>query len=192
MDRLVPMKTALVLIDLQNGTLGMPLVPHDRQAVVASARRLIEAVQGAGGVIVEVRVGFSEGAADRLAQPVDAAMAVPPGGLPAGWSERAPELADLAPTVGILKRNWSAFFGTELDLQLRRRGIEAVVVCGVATNFGVEQTARDAWHLNYRVVIAEDASSSVGEGMHAFAVERILPRVSQVRRTEDIVAALGD
>ncbi|MQT14354.1 isochorismatase family protein [Segnochrobactrum spirostomi] len=191
MTPFIPTKTALVLIDLQNGTLGMPLAPHDRHAVVAAARRLIEAVKGAGGVIVEVRVGFSEGAADRLAQPVDAAMTLPPGGFPADWSERTPELADLSPTISILKRHWSAFFGTELDLQLRRRGIEAVIVCGVATNFGVEQTARDAWHLNYRVVIAEDASSSFGEGMHAFAVERILPRVAQVRRTAEIVAAFN-
>ena len=81
-------------------------------------------------------------------------------------------------------------FGTELDLQLRRRGFDTIVLTGVATNFGVEQTAREAWQLGYSVVVAEDATSSISEAAHRFAVETILPRVSRVRSTETILAAL--
>jgi len=91
----------------------------------------------------------------------------------------------------IVKRSWSAFYGTELDLQLRRRGIDTVIITGVATNFGVESTARDAWHHNYAVVIAEDACASRDEAMHHFAINSILPRISRVRSTIDILSGLA-
>ena len=113
----------------------------------------------------------------------------PPGGLPPDWSEIVGEVAHL-PHLPITKRTWSAFHGTELDLQLRRRGIDTIIVGGVATNFGGEQTARDDWHLNYNVVVAEDASTSMGDGLHAFAIEKVLPRVSRVRESDEIIAAL--
>ena len=48
---------------------------------------------------------------------------------------------------------------------------------------GVEATARAAFDLNYDVVIAADACGSVAPGLHAFAVENILPRIARVRRT---------
>ncbi len=115
---------------------------------------------------------------------------MPPGGLPADWSEYAPELAAIAPDLWIVKRQWSAFHGTELDLQLRRRGITHIVLGGIATNFGVESTARDAWQNNYTVVVAEDACSSMPE-LHKFAIEKTLPRVSLIRSSAEIIAALG-
>ena len=65
------------------------------------------------------------------------------------------------------------------------------MLTGVATNFGVEQTAREAWQLGYSVVVAEDATSSVSEAAHRFAIETILPRISRVRSTEAILAALA-
>ncbi len=89
--------------------------------------------------------------------------------------------------LAITKRHWGAFHGTELDLQLRRRGIRSLVIAGIATNFGVEMTAREAWQHGYAVVIAEDACSGSGEGLHAFAIERILPRVARVRRAAEIL-----
>ena len=62
-----------------------------------------------------------------------------------------------APTdLVITKRQWGAFHGTELDLQLRRRGIRCIVLGGIATNIGVESTARAALELGYELVIAED------------------------------------
>ena len=56
-----------------------------------------------------------------------------------GWSELADGLA-AAGDIVITKRQWGAFHGTELDLQLRRRGIRGIVLGGIATNFGVEFT----------------------------------------------------
>ncbi|EHX0901074.1 isochorismatase family protein [Escherichia coli] len=44
----------------------------------------------------------------------------------------------------IIKRQWGAFYGTDLELQLRRRGIDTIVLCGISTNIGVESTARNA------------------------------------------------
>jgi nicotinamidase-related amidase len=183
--------TALVLIDLQNGIVSRTLAPHSATNVVERSVQLAHACRAKGGPIVAVHVTFSADGADRLRQPVDEAMAVPPGGFPAGWSELAPEIAALDPEVTITKRQWGAFHGTELDLQLRRRGVTTIVLCGIATNFGVEMTAREAWQHGYNVVIAEDACSSMDLELHRFAIGRILPRISRVRSTAEIVAALG-
>ena len=62
---------------------------------------------------------------------------------------------------------------------------------GVATNFGVESTARDAWQHNYSVVIAEDACSSMDADLHQFAMEKVLRRVARVRSTAEILAGLA-
>lgn len=186
-----PRRTALCLVDIQGGTLAMPLAPHDPPHIVAACRRLGEAFAAAGAAIAVVRIAFSPDGGDRLTQPVDRPMMLPPGPLPAGWADLAPPIALLPAAIAITKRHWSAFHGTELDLQLRRRRIETLVVAGIATNFGVESTARDAWQLGYAVVVAADACTTLGAGMHDFALGTTLPRVSRVRATAAIVAALA-
>lgn len=186
-----PHTTALVLIDVQAGTLAMPLAPYDAGALVAAAARLGTVFAAAGAPIATVRIAFSPDGGDRLTQPVDTPMLLPPGGLPPGWSDLAPEIAALPATIAVTKRQWSAFFGTELDLQLRRRGIGTLVLAGIATNFGVESTARDAWQLGYAVVVAEDACTSLGASMHDFAVTTTLPRVARVRKVDAVIGALA-
>ncbi len=184
-------RTALVMIDPQNWTLGMPISPHPADTVVGNAVTLAHAIRGAGGVIVLTRAAFSPGYADMLRVPVDMALTVPEGGIPPQALAFRAEMEALDAEVVITKRQWSAFHGTELDLQLRRRGVTAVVIGGVMTNFGVESTARDAWQHNYAAVVAEDACSSLNPDMHRFAVERILPRVARVRSSAVIAAACG-
>ena len=90
----------------------------------------------------------------------------------------------------ILKRQWGAFYGTDLDLQLRRRKLATIVLCGIATEFGVESTARDAYEMGYEQVFAEDAMTGRSADSHANSVTRILPRMGRVRGTEEIIAAL--
>ncbi|MFA6268084.1 MAG: isochorismatase family protein [Pseudolabrys sp.] len=189
MLELDPKTTALILIDLQKGILSRPLSPYSADQVVAAGARLGRAVIDAGGLLVLVNVHFGDHMAAAPRGLTDQPLAVPPGGLPPDWSEIVGDVAGL-PHLPITKRTWSAFFGTELDVQLRRRGIDTVIVGGVATNFGVESTARDGWHLNYNVVVAEDASTSMGDGLHAFAIEKVLPRVARVRKSEEIIDAL--
>jgi len=68
-------------------------------------------------------------------------------------------------------------------------GFDAII-CGVATNLGVEATARVAFDLNYNVVIAADACGSVAPGLHESAVEKILPRISRIRKVVAIIHAI--
>ena len=183
-----PRTTALVLIDVQKGVLSMPLAPYGAAQIVQNAARLGLHFDEVGAVVALVHVAFSDKAIDRLSQPVDAPSAS--ASLPADWADFAPEIGALRADIVVTKRQWGAFYGTELDLQLRRRGVNTIVLAGVATNFGVESTAREAWQHNYAVVIAEDAVTSVGEDMHKFSIEKVLPRIARVRSTAEIVGAL--
>jgi nicotinamidase-related amidase len=151
----------------------MPLSPYDAPQVIERSVSLGRAIRQAGGLVVLVNVAFASGFADRLSQPVDAPS--PPGGLPADWSDFAPEIASLPGDVIVTKRQWGAFHGTELDLQLRRRGITTIVLGGIATNFGVESTAREAWQHGYAVIIAEDACTSIGPEMHSVRDREDIP-----------------
>jgi nicotinamidase-related amidase len=186
-----PESTALVLIDLQKGIVGRPLEPYSGTQVIESSVALAKRLSELHGTVVLVRVAFSQDGKDRLAQPTDAQMPVPPGGFPADFSELATQIAALQADVLITKHQWGAFHGTELDLQLRRRGISTIILGGIATNYGVESTAREAWQHNYSLVIAEDACSSMSSEMHSFAVKNIFPRLGRVRSTANILSALG-
>jgi len=185
-----PHTTALVLIDLQNGIVGRALAPYEAPLVIKNACALGQQCAAVGAKIVLVNVAFSIEGGDRLKQPIDSPMPVPPGGFPPGFSDFAPEIAALKPDVIVTKRQWGAFYGTELDLQLRRRGIDTIILGGIATNFGVESTARDAWERNYTVIIAEDACTSMSADAHQFAIEKIFPRISRVRKSSEILSEL--
>ncbi|HXR39503.1 MAG TPA: hydrolase [Terracidiphilus sp.] len=185
-----PRQTAIVVIDLQKGILGIPGAPHSMASVVANSVRLLNEARRAGARPVLVHVGGAADGADRLRPTADQAMRST-GAMPPDWSELLPELDQQPGDIVILKRQWGAFYGTDLDLQLRRRGITTIVLCGVASEFGVESTARDAFERGYEQVFAEDAMAGVTAESHANAVTRIFPRLGRVRSTDEIVAALG-
>lgn len=190
MLELKPQTTAFVVIDLQKGLLGLSAAPYPVAQVLDNSVRIARTLAAAGGTLVLVRAHFGEDWGAAPQGRTDSPMTVPPG-MPADWADLAPELTAVRPHIVITKRQWSAFFGTELDLQLRRRGITHMIVSGLATNFGVESTVRDGWQHNYTVVTAEDACSTFTDEMHRFAIEKTLPRVSLVRKTDEIIAALS-
>ncbi len=180
--------TALVLIDLQQGILAYARAPYDAAAVLANAAPLAAAFRAAKAPVVLVKVGFSADGGDALKATVDAPN--PPGAPPANWLADTPELPPQPGDIHILKRQWGAFHGTELDLQLRRRGIRTIVLAGIATSIGVESTARFAWELGYDIVFAEDATSGPDAAMHANSFEKVFPRLGRVRKTAEVLAAL--
>jgi nicotinamidase-related amidase len=180
-----PEKTALVLIDLQKGIVNQPLQPRSGEAVVAAGKALAARFRAACAPVILVNVDFGPGGALRPSQPVDQAMNVPKGGPPPEWSQMVEGLEQDG-DIRITKRQWGAFHGTDLDLQLRRRGIETIVLGGIATNFGVESTARQAWEHGYAVQLAEDACAGPSEALHKMAIEGVFPRISRVIQSADI------
>ena len=77
------------------------------------------------------------------------------------WAGSGPELV-ARPGVSVItkRQQWGAFYGTELDLQLRRRGIDTILLAGISTNVGVESTARDSYERGYQQVFVEDAMAA--------------------------------
>ena len=183
-----PRRTALVLIDPQQWTLGMPIAPQSAATIVNNAERIGTALRRAGGIVVLTRAAFSEGYADMLRAPVDLQLKVPPGGIPPEGLAFDPVIERAGYDLVVTQRQWSAFYGTELDLQLRRRAINTVLLGGVMTNCGVESTARDAWQHNYSVITVADMCSSLSMEMHRFSIEKTLPRISRVRSATNISA----
>ena len=174
--------TALVLIDLQKGIVGVPIAPYSAEAVSAKGQALAERFRAAQAPVVLVNVAFSPDFGDALKAPVDRPMQRP---YPEGWTELVEGLAEPS-DIRVTKRQWGAFYGTDLDLQLRRRGVTTVVLGGVATNMGVESTARAAHEHGYAVVLAEDAMAALSAQMHAFACEHIFPRLGRVGKSDEI------
>jgi nicotinamidase-related amidase len=180
--QLDPKSTSLVLIDLQRGVLARSTAPHAAAEVYRRSMLLAQRFRDAGALVVRVRVSFSADLADALRPPVDEPTHY--AALPAGWDE-FPEPLPPKDLV-ITKHQWGAFYGTELDLQLRRRGVRCMVLGGIATNIGVESTARDAAEHGYELVVAEDLCSGLSAEMHAFSFKHILPRLARITESEKI------
>lgn len=184
-----PKSAALVLIDLQKGIVARQTAPYASADVVTRARRLADGFRAAGATVVLVHVGFSADGRDRLKPRADQPM--PGGPVAPDFAEFVPELTPQTGDVVITKRNWGAFYGTDLELQLRRRGVRTIVLGGISTNYGVESTARDAFERAYALVLVEDAMAGMSAEAHTFAVTNIFPRFGQVRSTEQVLAALA-
>lgn len=185
MTELNPNTTALALIDLQKGIVARSLAPYSGVEVLKTSKELAERFRHAGAPVVLVNVGYSPDSKDRLRQPVDQPVQIPPGGYSAEFMELAEGLK-MPGDICITKRQWGAFHGTELDLQLRRRGIETIVLGGIATNMGVESTARQGWEHGYSMIFIEDATSGQSADMHSFAFQNIFPRIGRISKAADI------
>jgi len=182
-------RTALVVIDLQRGVAAREVAPHPASDVVANAAKLANAFRNGRLPVVWVHVSFAPGLED-MAKPL-ADNPAQMGSLPAGWDELVPELGVSTGDIIVTKRNWGAFYGTDLDLQLRRRDVTRIAMCGISTNIGVESTARDAFERNYKLLFVEDAMASMSKDEHENSCRTIFPRIGIIRSTSEVLAALS-
>ncbi|MBZ4318596.1 isochorismatase family protein [Streptomyces huiliensis] len=175
-------KTALVLIDLQKGITALPTV-HPADEIVARGAELAAAFRARGLPVVLVRVvGAAPGRTETRHRS---------GEMPADFAELRPELDRRDSDIVVTKHTWGAFHGTDLDLQLRRRGVTQVVLAGIATGMGVESTARAAHEHGYHVTVATDAVTDLDPEVHRISVEKVLPRLAETDTTEAIIRLLG-
>jgi nicotinamidase-related amidase len=187
--KIEPAKTALVVIDLQRGIVDMPSAPRPSTEVVARAAQMAAALRKAGGTVVFVHVTRSADGKDAL-KPITDATPAAGLALPPDWAEFLPELRIEPTDILITKRQWGAFYGTELDLQLRRRGVDTIILCGISTSMGVESTARDAYERGYSQVFVEDAMAARDPEEHRHTVLSLFPRIGRVRSTAEVIAAI--
>ena len=183
-------KTALVVIDLQKGIVGRQTAPYSADLVVKNAATLARACRKNNMPIFLVRVAMSADRKDALTPIADMTMPVMQN-LPADWSEIVPELGPEKSDFIITKHQWGAFYGTELDLQLRRRGITTIILCGISTNIGVESTARFAFEYGYQQVFIEDAMTAMSAEEHTLTTAKIFPRIGLIRKTEEVLSELS-
>jgi len=174
--------TALIVIDLQNGIVALPVAPLEAHEVIERSARLADAFRGQKRPVVLVNV--AGGAPGRNEQPKHA------GDLPADWATLVPDLAQQRGDIIITKKTWGAFHNTDLHEQLQQRGITQVVICGIATSIGVESTARQAYELGYNVTLATDAMTCLNAETHKNSVERIFPRLGETGTTDEVLALL--
>lgn len=148
------------------------------KGVLANTVRLADAFRSVGGFVVLVNVHSVDG--KDLLHPISDARFPLPAERPKDWAELAPELGPHHLDHLVTKHQWGAFFGTDLDLQLRRRKIETFVLCGIATGFGVDTTAREAYQHGYQQVFAEDAMNGLSEEEHRCVCTPIFPRIGRL------------
>ncbi|MEU4877978.1 isochorismatase family protein [Streptomyces sp. NPDC021608] len=167
-----PARTALVLVDLMDRIVALPLEPLKGAEVLSTAHELAARFRSVGAPVVLVRVE-RPGVAEQ-----------PPG---SGLVEGLREEGDLV----IVKRAVGAFQGTELDARLREHGVGTLVFGGIATNLGVESTARAAGDLGYDLVFVEDAMSALTGAEHDASVRLDFPRLGTVTRAAEVRFADG-
>ncbi|MGV4966021.1 isochorismatase family protein [Priestia aryabhattai] len=173
-------KTALVLIDLQKG-----IVPIGGDEIVEKSVQLVNRFREQNGFISFVRVDFQDGK-DALTPETDQKPSAPQE-RPADWAEFDPRLNVQENDYIVTKRQWGAFFGTDLDLQLRRRGIDTIVLCGIATNIGVESTAREAFQYGYNQIFITDAMATFTKEEHEATRSYIFPKIGKLRTTQQFL-----
>lgn len=180
-------RTALVLIDLQHSTVSRQLAPYSGEQVLGNCVLLAQEMRQRGAMVVFVHVLVNE----LLALPADAPLRKPGAPVPPPDASRlVPETGVEASDIVITKRQWGAFYGTELDQLLRRRHIKTIILGGIATNYGVESTARAAYDRAYELVFAEDAMSSMDAQAHQFACQHTFRIMGRLRSTEHVLRAL--
>jgi nicotinamidase-related amidase len=183
-----PKSTALVLIDLQRGITSGNLLPNTAADVVARSAELAAAFRKHGALVVLVHV--DAGPNGELFPRPEADNPRPPFNVPPDWAELVPELNRQPSDVVVTKHQPNAFYCTDLDVHLRRRNIRTIVLGGIATNLGVESTARAAFERGYEQVFISDAMTARAEVLHTHTVTHILPTIGRVRTTSETIAAL--
>jgi nicotinamidase-related amidase len=192
-------KTALVLIDLQKGIMGMPTA-HPTQDVIAKSAELVAAFRRKGLPVVIVHVNPLGAKWTKLRTDAPSHMPQDDAGVKqalenmtaAGFFDIVPEIKTIAEDIYITKTTWGAFYETDLHQQLQAKGITGIVLAGVATSIGVEGTAREASVRGYNITFAKDAMTDMVLTAHENSLQTIFPRLGELDDTAAIVNKLAE
>jgi nicotinamidase-related amidase len=187
-----PSRTALLVMDYQNGTVAT--VENGKQ-LVAQAADLIDSFRAHGGTIGYVRVAFADGELDGA--PASSGMArnlTPERRATMRADASATQIADaIAPKDGdvvVRKQRVGAFSTTDLHEQLQARGIDTLVLAGISTSGCVHSTVLDAFDRDYRVIVLADACADPDQELHRFLLERVFTKRGEVIEVDELHSLL--
>jgi nicotinamidase-related amidase len=192
MSELDPSRTALLVMDYQQGILDRM---EDPDALAAKAREAIDTLREAGATIGYVRVAFTD--ADLEAMPDGAPMArvkAMPAGSMSADSPATQVDGRVAPADGdivVRKVRVGAFGTTDLDNQLRARGVDALVLAGISTSGVVISTLAEAHDLDYRLFVLADATADPDPELHASLIGGFFPKRAEVIEVADLTGLLA-
>jgi nicotinamidase-related amidase len=179
MESIDPSKTALLIMDYQNGII--PMAPNPEE-LLAGAREAIDLIRSHGGTIGYVRVGFAD------ASEIGGAMGKRVGGPAAlehfGADHANTQIhADVAPEAGdivVRKTRVGPFGSTDLHEQLQARGIDTLVLAGISTSGVVLSTVRDAHDRDYRLIVLADLCADRDAEVHEVLTGKVFPGQAEV------------
>jgi ureidoacrylate peracid hydrolase len=194
-------RTALVVVDMQNYFVaeGFPLEVPAARDIVANINRLAKALRAAGGTVVWVQT-TSVGALkywanhhNRMLTPERSKTRLEQLDEASEGFALYPKLEAMPSDLRVKKLKYSAFIGgsSDIDSQLKARGIETVLITGTVTNVCCESTARDAMMLDYRVVMVADGNASFTDEEHAASLNNFMNFFGDVLTSDEISARLA-
>ncbi|MEO0957371.1 MAG: cysteine hydrolase, partial [Pseudomonadota bacterium] len=199
--RIEPARTALILQDLQNDVMidggafastGSP--DHARQQnVVENARRLAEACRRRGVTVIHVWMVCEPGH-PKLAQhaPLFQGLKGENALVRGTWGvQPVPGLEPAPGDLVVEKMSMSAWETSRLESYLRHGGIDTILNAGAWTNMSVEHTARTGADKGFRMIVPEDACSTMNADWHRASIDYAMQNVAEVTSTAELLRALG-
>jgi nicotinamidase-related amidase len=174
--------TALIVIDLQKGIVNGNFL-HPVGGIIDRSRALIDAFRAKNLPVVLVNVAGRPPGRTEQGPRSNTSFSE-------GWTGLLPQLDRQPGDIVVTKRSWGAFATTDLEGQLKARGVTQVVVTGVVTSGGVEATARQAYEQGFNVTLALDAMTDLREEAHQHSIRNVFPRVGETGSAQEIIALL--
>jgi nicotinamidase-related amidase len=197
--------TGLILFDALNGYLHPDNPAKVRflaeRNILANLQRLLKAARAAGLTTFYPSGAHAPDGSDSVDRLTDTDMDLSPGGSAeqpirphfhtgSRDAEVAPELVPEQGDVLVPKQRWSSFFQTNLELQLRVRGLDTIVIAGGSTDVGIASTVFAARDLDYAIVVVRDACYSTRGSNNEFFMERVFPRMARVMTVDQAIALM--
>ena len=198
-------KTALLVIDMQNDLIKVKEEPFnavtrmvESKGVIENTAKVIAAARQSGMPIIFIGHVHREDNADVFPTITDLMLQgfVPPPraamveGTPGAYF--VDELKPLAGDHIIWKRRSNAFYNSDLELILRRRGIDTVIVTGVVTNGCVANTVRGAQERDLHVIVLSDCCATIMPEDDEYFNRNVFPRAGRVRTSDEMVTVISE
>jgi nicotinamidase-related amidase len=174
--------TALIVIDLQKGIVNGNFI-HPIGDIIDRTRALIDVFRAKNLPVVLVNVAGRPPGRTEQGPRSNTSFSE-------GWTDLLPQLGRQSSDIVVTKRSWGAFATTDLEGQLKARGVTQVVVTGVVTSGGVEATARQAYERGFNVTLALDAMTDLRGEAHDYSIRNVFPRVGETASTQGIISLL--